>query len=98
MNDPQLEGHMESHIRQRKFLATLLGGAAAWPLAARLRRRRQIGFGEELQSAGWQEPVDQRLCREAAGVLIAERRELMTCTFWASAAFKPSAVGATSCF
>src|SRR5262249_2241313 len=35
MNDPQPEGHMASHIGRRKFLATLLAGAAAWPLAAR---------------------------------------------------------------
>src|SRR5262249_18636092 len=34
MNDPQSEGHMASHIG-RKFLATLLGGAAAWPLVVR---------------------------------------------------------------
>ena len=42
---------MASYIRRRKFLATLLGGAATWPLAARAQQPAKLPTIEYLVSS-----------------------------------------------
>ena len=55
---PKPEGHLARRLGRRTFLATLLGGAAAWPLVARAQteRLRRIGI---ISSASSDDPEYQ---------------------------------------
>src|SRR5262245_12551919 len=66
MNDPQPEGHMASYIGRRKFLATLGGAVAAWPLTAGAQQPAMpvVGYftlGAPEQSASYVAPFRRGL-------------------------------------
>ena len=57
---------MASYIRRRKFLATPLGGAAAWPLAARAQQAKAatiglLGTGTAAAQSQWTAAFVQRM-------------------------------------
>src|SRR5262245_50887527 len=95
MNDPQPEGHMASHIERRKFLATLGGAAAAWPLTARAQQRERmrrvawLGAGREDEPSPYLESL-----RAGLGELgWSEGRNLTIGRFWATGLDNMEAVG-----
>src|SRR5262249_30117461 len=98
MNDPQPEGHMASHIERRKFLATLGGAVAAWPLAARAQQPDRVRRIGALMGFGESDPQwNARLAAFRAALQElgwTDGRNVLIDTRWTNADPEPSAAAA----
>src|SRR5215472_6763964 len=56
---PNRRGHMASYIGRRKFLATLGGAAASWPLVARAQQSERVRRIGVLSSLAADDPETQ---------------------------------------
>jgi len=74
MNDPQTEGHVASNIGRRKFLASLGGAAAGWPLATRAQQPGKPRVGYIRAGTRLNDPFREEFVRGMRDLGYVERR------------------------